>query len=149
MPTRLLFVCLGNICRSPTAEAVMRALIAERGLEDRVEVDSAGTGGWHAGAAPDPRSCEAATRRGLTLTGAARQVTPSDFEQFDLLLAADAQNVRDLLRVAPPGTEHKVRLLADRDVPDPYFGTDGFDVVLDLVSDACEKLLDELDVRQG
>lgn len=149
MPTRLLFVCLGNICRSPTAEAVMRALIAERGLDEQVEVDSAGTGGWHAGAAPDPRSCEAASRRGLTLTGAARQVTLSDFAHFDLLLAADTQNVLDLLRIAPPGTEHKVRLLADRDVPDPYFGTDGFDAVLDLVGDACAQLLDEFDVRQG
>lgn len=149
VPTRLLFVCLGNICRSPTAEAVMRRLVVERDLEDQVEVDSAGTGGWHAGAGPDPRSCEAASRRGLTLTGAARQVVPSDFEQFDLLLAADRQNVRDLLRVAPPGTEHKVRLLADRDVPDPYFGTDGFDAVLDLVEDACVRFLDELDVRQG
>ena len=127
----------------------MRALIAERGLQDRVEVDSAGTGGWHAGAAPDPRSCEAASRRGLHVTGAARQVTMSDFAEFDLLLAADRHNVRDLLRVAPPGTEHKVRLLADTDVPDPYFGTDGFDLVLDLVTDACERLLDELDLRQG
>jgi len=127
----------------------MRGLVEEAGLSDRIELDSAGTGGWHVGAPPDARAVAAAASRGIRLTGAARQVTPSDFEQFALLLAADAQNVRDLLRVAPPGTEHKVRLLADRDVPDPYFGTDGFDLVLDLVSDACEKLLDELDVRQG
>lgn len=149
MPTRLLFVCMGNICRSPTAEAVMRRLVAERGLESQVDVDSAGTGGWHAGASPDPRSCAAASRRGITLAGAARQVTASDFEEFDLLLAADAHNLRDLRGIAPPGTEHKVRLLADIDVPDPYFGTDGFDLVLDIVEEACARLLDELDIRQG
>lgn len=149
MPIRLLFVCLGNICRSPTAEAVMRGLIAERGLEGRVEVDSAGTGGWHAGASPDPRSREAASRRGITLAGAARQVTRNDFEEYDLLLAADAQNLSDLRRIAPRGTEHKVRMLAEIDVPDPYFGEDGFDLVLDMVQDACARLLDELDVRQG
>lgn len=127
----------------------MRRLVAERGLEGQVDVDSAGTGGWHAGASPDPRSYEAASRRGITLAGAARQVTGSDFEEFDLLLAADAHNLRDLRHIAPPGTEHKVRLLADIDVPDPYFGTDGFDLVLDIVEEACARLLDELDVRQG
>lgn len=126
----------------------MRRLVAERGLEDQVEVDSAGTGGWHTGASPDVRSREAASRRGITLAGAARQVTRDDFEYYDLLLAADAQNLSDLRRIAPPGTEHKVRMLADIDVPDPYFGADGFDLVLDIVEDACQRLLDELDVRQ-
>jgi protein-tyrosine phosphatase len=144
VPVRLLFVCMGNICRSPTAEAVMRHLVAERGLEHEIEIDSAGTGGWHAGASPDPRSCEAAARRGITLTGTARQVTYGDFEDFDLLLAADSRNLRELRRAAPPGTEHKARLLADVDVPDPYYGQDGFDLVLDIVEDACARLLDEL-----
>ncbi len=149
VPIRLLFVCMGNICRSPTAEAVMRRLVAERGLEERVEVDSAGTGSWHVGAAPDSRSREAALRRGTTLGGAARQVTLDDFERFDLLLAVDRHNLEDLRRIAPEGTGHKVRLLADVDVPDPYYGEDGFDLVLDIVEQACERLLDELDVRQG
>ncbi|MFP5219260.1 MAG: low molecular weight protein-tyrosine-phosphatase [Actinomycetes bacterium] len=149
-PVRLLFVCLGNICRSPTAEAVMRAVLRERRLDDVVEVDSAGTGDWHVGSPPDPRACAAAARRGVDVTGSARQVTADDFSSFDLLLAMDASNARELRRVAPPGTEHKVRLLADVDVPDPYYGgDDGFERVLDLVDDACRRLLDELDLRQA
>ena len=143
--TRLLFVCSGNICRSPTAEAVMRHLVTERGRSDQFEIDSAGIGDWHVGAAPDERACAAATRRGITVDGAARQVTSADFERFDLLLAMDATNLADLLDLAPPGTEHKVRLLADADVPDPYYGgPDGFDRVLDLAEAACAQLLDEL-----
>ena len=150
MPVRLLFVCLGNICRSPTAEAVMRAVVRERALEDVVDVDSAGTGDWHVGAAPDERACAAAARRGVEMTGAARQVTGADFAAFDLLLAMDADNLRALRRIAPPGTDHKLRLLADVDVPDPYYGgEDGFETVLDLVDDACRRLLDELDLRQA
>ena len=150
MTTRLLFVCMGNICRSPTAEAVMRHLVAERGLEGEVEVDSAGTGSWHVGSPPDERSCVAASRRGLTLSGAARQVTPEDFRTYDLLLAVDDDNLRELRRFAPPGLEHKARRLsAEVDVPDPYYGgEDGFDHVLDVVTEACERLLDELDLRQ-
>jgi protein-tyrosine phosphatase len=150
VPVRLLFVCLGNICRSPTAEGVMRHLLHERGLTDHVQLDSAGTGGWHVGAPPDERATAAAARRGVVLSGAARQVTVDDFAEFDLLLAMDAANLQALRRLAPPGTEHKVRLLADVDVPDPYYGGDGgFDTVLDLVDRACRRLLDEIDVRQG
>ena len=144
---RILFVCMGNICRSPTAEGVMRHLLAERGLENEIEVESAGTGGWHAGSPPDARSARAAAARGITLEGAARQVTRADFEEFDLLVAMDRDNLTDLQAIAPPGTEHKVRLLlADgRDVPDPYYGgPHGFENVLDLVEHACERLLDEL-----
>jgi protein-tyrosine phosphatase len=144
---RILFVCMGNICRSPTAEGVMRHLLAQRGLENEIEVQSAGTGGWHAGSPPDARSARAAAARGITLEGAARQVTRADFHDFDLLVAMDRDNLRDLFAIAPPGTEHKVRmLLADnRDVPDPYYGGPrGFDNVLDLVEAACEQLLDEL-----
>ena len=123
----------------------MRHLIGEHGLQDEVEVDSAGTGDWHVGSAPDRRATEAAHRRGIALAGAARQVSRLDFEEFDLLLAMDRQNLRDLLAMAPPGQEYKVRLLADVDVPDPYFGEgDGFTRVLDIVEVACERLLDDL-----
>jgi protein-tyrosine phosphatase len=144
---RILFVCMGNICRSPTAEGVMRHLLAERGLEDEIEVQSAGTGGWHAGSPPDARSTRAAAARGITLEGAARQVTRADFDGFDLLVAMDRDNLADLRAIAPPGTEHKIRLLLGegRDVPDPYYGgPHGFENVLDLVETACEQLLDEL-----
>ena len=123
----------------------MRHLVTERGLDDEVEVDSAGTGAWHVGSAPDARSGEAAARRGITLAGAARQVTREDFHTYDLLLAADEDNLRELRRIAPPGTEGKVRKLADVDVPDPYYGGEhGFDEVLDIVTAACERLLDEV-----
>jgi protein-tyrosine phosphatase len=143
--TRILFVCTGNICRSPTAEAVMQQLISENGLAGRIEVDSAGTGGRHAGRLPDARAASAALRRGVTLDGAARQVKPADFETFDLVVAMDRQNLRDLRRIAPPGTEHKLRTLADVDVPDPYYGgPDGFEDVLDIVEGACARLLDEM-----
>src|SRR6476469_4112307 len=97
---RVLFVCMGNICRSPTAEGVMAALLREEGRDD-VELDSAGTGGWHAGSAPDERATEAARRRGIVLQGAARQVRASDFADFDLLVAMDRDNRDDLLALAP------------------------------------------------
>ena len=100
--TRILFVCLGNICRSPTAEGVMRRLVREEGLEGEIEVDSAGTGGWHVGAPPDERATDAARRRGTELAGAARRFDAGrDFERFDLILAMDAENRRDLLALAP------------------------------------------------
>jgi protein-tyrosine phosphatase len=143
---KILFVCLGNICRSPTAEGVMRALVADAGLEDEIEIDSAGTGAWHAGNPPDARSTAAAARRGITLEGAARQVTAEDFERFDLLLAMDSENLRELRRRAPAGTEDKIRLLCvDADVPDPYYGGErGFDDVLEQVHAACRTLLAEI-----
>ena len=124
----------------------MRSLVREAGLEDEIEIDSAGTGGWHVGAAPDPRSTAAAARRGITLEGGARQVAPEDFAHYDLLLAMDSENLRELRRGAPPGTEHKIRLLCvDADVPDPYYGGErGFDDVLDQVDAACRSLLDEI-----
>jgi protein-tyrosine phosphatase len=147
--TRVLFVCLGNICRSPTAEGVMRRLVRDEGLEDEVEIDSAGTGGWHVGAPPDARATEAAARRGTTLEGAARRFDPArDFDRFDLIVAMDAENRRDLLTLAPDEeARSKVRmfLAGDRDVPDPYYGgSDGFEEVLDLVEEAARKLLAEL-----
>jgi protein-tyrosine phosphatase len=151
---KLLFVCMGNICRSPTAEGVMRSLLREGGLEDRVEIDSAGTGGWHAGDPPDARATEAARARGIALEGAARQFTPEDFGRFDLIVAMDRDNLRDLLALAPDEeAAEKVRLLrefdpaagGDLDVPDPYYGgAHGFERVLDLVTAACRGLLDEL-----
>lgn len=144
---RILFVCLGNICRSPTAEGVMRHLLRERGLDDRVEVASAGTGSWHVGSPPDPRSAAAAQRRGIALEGAAQQVTPADFADYDLLVAMDRSNERDLLALAPDDAGRaKVRLLLDdADVPDPYYGgPSGFDDVVALVHEACRRLLDEI-----
>jgi protein-tyrosine phosphatase len=150
---RLLFVCMGNICRSPTAEAVMRHLVAEEGLEDEIVIDSAGTGPWHAGNPPDERSSAAAKARGITMEGVARQVGPRDFETYDLLLAADAENVRVLRAVAPDQeAAAKIHLLREYDphsvaagdlaIPDPYYGgVDGFEDVLDLVDAACRGLL--------
>jgi protein-tyrosine phosphatase len=153
---RVLFVCLGNICRSPTAEAVMARLVADAGLEDAIELDSAGTGAWHVGSAPDERAAAAAARRGIAMRGTARQVAAEDFERFDLLLAMDGENLRALRALAPHAEARaKVRLLrefdpasagaASLDVPDPYYGAgDGFDRVLDLVEAACAGLLAEL-----
>ena len=154
-PIRLLFVCMGNICRSPTAEGVMRALLREQGLTDRVEVDSAGTGDWHVGAPPDARAAVAASSRGITLEGAARVVVRADFDDFDLILAADRRNLRDLAALVPEDAQPKLHLLRefdpgsagapDLDVPDPYYGDgDGFEHVLDLVEAACRGLLDAL-----
>jgi protein-tyrosine phosphatase len=152
---RILFVCMGNICRSPTAEGVLRALVRDAGLEDCVEIDSAGTGGWHVGSPPDERAAAAALRRGITLDGAARQVTPEDLGAFDLVLAMDRENLRALRAIAPRGLEDRIRLLreydpaavaaGDLDVPDPYYGGErGFDDVLDLVEAACRGLVGEL-----
>lgn len=153
---RLLFVCMGNICRSPTAEAVMRAIVAREGLDGEVEIDSAGIGAWHVGEPPDRRSTAAARERGIVMEGAARQVTRGDFDAYDLLLAADDQNVAALRALAPDdAAAEKIVLLreydaasvaaGDLEVPDPYYGgADGFDHVLDLVQAACDGLLERL-----
>lgn len=147
---------MGNICRSPTAEGVFRHLLEERGLTEEIEIDSAGTGGWHAGSAPDERSAAAAAKRGITLEGGARQVRVEDFYIYDLLVAMDRDNIQNLLDLAPDGeAAAKVVLLReydpasadaeDLDVPDPYYGgPDGFDDVLDMVQAASEGLLDKL-----
>ena len=151
MSKRILFVCLGNICRSPTAEAVMRHLAREAGLENDVVVDSAGTGSWHLGDPPDARSTAAAARREIELSGVARMVTEADFADFDLLVAMDRSNRDALLALAPDSAARaKVRLLRDSrgaeiEVPDPYYGgPDGFDEVLDVVAEGCEALLAEI-----
>jgi protein-tyrosine phosphatase len=153
---RILFVCMGNICRSPTAEGVMRALVRDEGLDAAIELDSAGTGGWHAGEPPDERAVHAALQRDIALDGAARQVTAADFERFDLVLAMDRENERDLVALAPDDEARaKVHLLrefdpeavavGDLDVPDPYFGGPrGFERVLDVVTAACRGLLAEV-----
>jgi protein-tyrosine phosphatase len=155
---RVLFVCLGNICRSPTAEGVMRHLLVEEGLAEAVELDSAGTGDWHVGHAPDERSAAAAATRGITLSGQARQVDAADFETYDLIVAMDRSNHDDLLALAPDEeARERVKLLREYDpeavasgsleVPDPYYGgVDGFDDVVELVMRACEGLL-ETEVR--
>ena len=141
---------MGNICRSPTAEAVMQDLVDERGLNDVIELDSAGTGGWHVGHAPDPRATEAARQRGIEMTGRARQVSTGDFDDFDLLVAMDSDNYGDLVTLAG-GDSGKVRLLRDYadgeglPVPDPYYGgDDGFEEVLDIVERNCAALLEEV-----
>ena len=148
-PTRVLFVCLGNICRSPAAEGVFLAHLAARGLGHRIEVDSAGTGGWHAGDLPDPRMRAAAARRGLALTSRARQVRRDDFARFDLIVAMDRDNLANLeaLGRARPG---QLFLLSELlgpdwpiDVPDPYYGGPaGFDKVLDMLEAAMPALLE-------
>jgi protein-tyrosine phosphatase len=153
---RILFVCMGNICRSPTAEGVMRHLVRESGLEDEIVIDSAGTGNWHAGDPPDQRATKAAKARGVTLEGAARQITVDDFEDFDYLLAMDRDNLAGIRAIAPDEeAAAKARLLRefdpasagapDLDVPDPYYGgPQGFETVLDQVEAACRGLLDEI-----
>lgn len=149
---RVLFVCMGNICRSPTGEGVLRALVAKRGLEEHIDVDSAGTIGYHRGEPPDTRMRQAAARRGFELSGVARPVTDDDFHEFDLIVAMDRENLRDLEEIAPAGGRARLRLLCDflpgdgpRDVPDPYYGGEaGFETVLDLIEAACPAIVDRL-----
>jgi protein-tyrosine phosphatase len=151
--TRILFVCMGNICRSPTAEGVTGKLLINNRLESFIKVDSAGTHGYHIGEPPDPRSCEAAMKRGIDLSGLrARKVVPEDFERFDLLLAMDHDNLALLKRSARPEHHAKLGLFmsyASRfdtdDVPDPYYGGEqGFELVLDMAEDAARGLIEAL-----
>jgi protein-tyrosine phosphatase len=148
----VLFVCLGNICRSPLAEGVFLHLAAEAGVADEITVDSAGTGAWHIGERPDPRSLEVAARHGIELPGHARRVTVEDFDRFDRIIAMDRSNLRDLQAMRPDGAATRPELLRDHDpdpgdgeVPDPYYGGDGgFDRVYEMVRRACEVLLDDI-----
>jgi protein-tyrosine phosphatase len=149
-PIGVLFVCMGNICRSPLAEGLFLHKADRRGVGERFLVDSAGTGDWHAGERPDRRARKIAASHGLTLSGRARQVTHDDLHRFDHLVCMDEGNRRDLLHLGAP--RHKLRLLMESDpstalceVPDPYYeGRRGFEAVYDLLDSACEALLDEL-----
>lgn len=152
-PYRIVFVCLGNICRSPMADVVMHRLVDDAGLADRVEIASAGTGDWHIGEAADPRTLEILTRHGYDgSTHRARQFTTADFDDYDLIVAMDDSNVAGLREIAPPGGMDKVRLLLSydetapvREVPDPWYGgEDGFATALALVQQGCRALLDEI-----
>ncbi|MFO8038142.1 MAG: low molecular weight protein-tyrosine-phosphatase [Sodalinema sp.] len=153
MAYHLLFVCLGNICRSPSAENIMRHLVAEAGLEDKIVCDSAGTSSYHIGSPPDARMRSAAKKRGIQLVGQARQFIPADFEQFDLILAMDRENYAGIMALDRQGIyDDRVRMMCDfcrhhsiKEVPDPYYGgAEGFDRVIDLLLDACEGLLEEI-----
>lgn len=150
---RVLLVCMGNICRSPTAEGVLRQFIVNNRLGDRVEVDSAGTHGYHVGEAPDSRTQRAAAARGYNLSQLrARKVAHQDLDYFDLILAMDRSNLDNLRRMAMPEQQQKIRLFMDYahnfeddEVPDPYYGLGhGFDLVLDMVEDASQGLISEL-----
>ncbi|HEX4883543.1 MAG TPA: low molecular weight protein-tyrosine-phosphatase [Casimicrobiaceae bacterium] len=149
----VLFVCMGNICRSPTAEAVFRERAARAGLDRYLDIDSAGTGSWHVGEPPDRRAIEHAARRGYDLTPLrARQVGPDDFQRFRWILAMDNQNLRELKALRPAHYEGHLGLMLDfapslgvREVPDPYYGgLEGFERVLDLLEHASERLLEHV-----
>jgi protein-tyrosine phosphatase len=157
-PTRLLVVCLGNICRSPLAEGALRARIEASPLADRVRVDSAGTGGWHAGEPPDRRAIACARDHGVDIAGLrARQLRTRDFEDFDWLLCADADNLHEVRRQAPPQARDRVALLLDwagtvphGEVPDPYYGhRDHFEEVWRLVDAAARAVVARLSARPG
>jgi protein-tyrosine phosphatase len=152
----VLFVCLGNICRSPLGEGILLDLARRRGLAEGLRVDSAGTGDWHVGRPPDPRSVEVASRNGIDISGLrARQVTSSDFDRFDLVLAMDSANLADLRRRAGERADAleasgRLRRFLDRDVPDPYYGgPGGFDDVFDMLHRGAEALLADPGFRRG
>lgn len=147
------FVCLGNICRSPTAEGVFRSLVVKAGLDSVIRIDSAGTAGYHAGEPPDRRACHAAARRGIQVHGRARQFLASDFDEFDYVLVMDGSNLADLRQLYSSGARAQLSLLRAFDasapehaaVPDPYYGgDDGFDEVLDQCLRACQGLLEHI-----
>lgn len=150
----ILFVCLGNICRSPAAEGIMRRIVSEHGAEEEWTIDSAGTGRYHIGDLPDRRMRLHARKRGLELTHRCRQVTESDFDDFDLIIGMDSANIADLRDMAPtPEAEGKIHAMSEYFppsarydyVPDPYYeGAEGFELVLDLLDDACLNLYNSL-----
>jgi protein-tyrosine phosphatase len=157
-PTRVLFVCLGNICRSPLAEGVFRSLVKGRGLERLYRIDSAGTGAWHEGEAPDGRSIAVARKNGIDLTGRARQVEAADFDEFDWVIAMDRRNLLDVRTMARAhGGAAAIHLLrefdpepGDRQVPDPYQGgQEGFEDVYAIVARACVGLLDAIEAARA
>jgi protein-tyrosine phosphatase len=150
---RLLFVCLGNICRSPMAEGAFRRVAEDEGVLHLFDIDSAGLGDWHVGQAPDTRAQTAARDRDIDISGqSARQIEPADYDRFDLLLAMDGSNYQELVQLAPSDARHKIRRFLDfaphvgtQDVPDPFYGgREGFDHALDLIEEAARGLLAEL-----
>lgn len=158
MTFRVLLVCMGNICRSPTAEGVLRYFIKCNNLGDKVEVDSAGTHGYHVGEAPDSRTQRAAAARGYNLSQLrARKVARQDLDYFDLILAMDRSNLDNLRRMATPEQQERLGLFMDYarnfdddEVPDPYYGLGhGFDLVLDMVEDASQGLVEDIKKRMG
>jgi len=155
---KVLFVCMGNICRSPTAEGVFRHIVKQSGLQDHIHIDSAGTHAYHVGEPPDARAQLAASRRQFDLSDQrARKVSADDFHQFDYVLAMDRSNYAELDIICPPGQQTKLRLFLEyadnfeeREVPDPYYGGDqGFEHVLDLVEDASRGLLAAIQQDHG
>ena len=159
MQKKILFVCLGNICRSPAAEGVFRSLIKKKGVEDQYIVDSAGTGAWHVGNKADQRMRNAAKKRGIILESIARQVKPEDLYLFDLILTMDNQNLEAMKVIskdAGPDQHAEIKPILNYskitnlvEVPDPYYGGEtGFENVLDLLEDACDSLLEELNWRE-
>tara|TARA_Y100001978_G_C23496235_1_gene338765 strand:- start:91 stop:570 length:480 start_codon:yes stop_codon:yes gene_type:complete len=155
MVKKILFVCLGNICRSPAAEGIFRQKVKDKGLEKLFIVDSAGTGGWHVGNLADPRMRETALSRGIELTSRSRKIEESDLFKFDYILVMDNDNleaVRSIIKDQKNNINSKIKLILSYsknsqldEVPDPYFGgKDGFERVLDLLDDAIDGLLDSL-----
>lgn len=147
---KVLFVCLGNICRSPAAEGIFKKMVRKQGLHDKIEVDSAGTAGYHVGELPDSRMRQHGTRRGYKFDSLSRKFTSNDFDRFDIILAMDDSNYNNILRLAPDlNSEGKVHRMMDFSkkyendhVPDPYYsGAEGFELVLDLLEDSCDGLL--------
>jgi protein-tyrosine phosphatase len=154
---KVLFVCMGNICRSPTAEGVFRHKVSEAGLEDQIHIDSAGTIAHHIGHPPDPRAQKAALKRGVDLgSQRARRVSGEDFEEFDLVIAMDSDNHYELEMICPPGYEDRLHMFLkfaqntrETEVPDPYYGgSGGFETVLDMIEDAAEGLLQHLQEQE-
>ncbi|MDR1503772.1 MAG: low molecular weight phosphotyrosine protein phosphatase [Prevotella sp.] len=150
---KILFVCLGNICRSPAAEGILKRMVREQGLDDKISVDSAGTSGYHDGDLPDHRMRQHGARRGYKFDSRSCRFTSLDFDRFDVILAMDDSNYHNIMRLAPDlESEKKVYRMVDFSkrfghdhIPDPYYsGADGFELVLDLLEDACEGLLDKL-----
>ena len=156
-PVKVLFVCMGNICRSPTAHGVMQKLVDEQGLSERIQVDSAGTHSYHVGNPPDPRSQATAKRRGVDLSSQrARRFVSSDFLDYDYLLAMDTGNLADMRALRPDEASARLQLMleyssrySEREVPDPYFGDDGFDLVYDMIDDASRGLLRHIRAEHG
>lgn len=150
---KILFVCLGNICRSPAAEGILKRMVREQGLDNKISVDSAGTSGYHDGDLPDHRMRQHGARRGYKFDSRSRRFTSLDFDRFDVILAMDDSNYHNIMRLAPDlESEKKVYRMVDFSkrfghdhIPDPYYsGADGFELVLDLLEDACEGLLEKL-----